>query len=641
MSESHPPLMTGAGLFAPAERHEPLRRNDGAGRSMRRSPSQRPLSDYALIGNTHTAALVASDGAVDWCCLPHFDSGAVFCRLLDPDQGGFMRVGPVGACRTSRRYVRDTAVLETDFDLTGGRVRATDFMHSQRIAESRLGVDDPHCHRLLRRLECVEGRVDIEVVLRPTFDFAREPARLEPTADGARAVASQQQLLLCLTPPQSLEIRGYAALARIDMRAGDRLWVVLSHGNADADDLDLVAQDPDALLDETYRHWGEWARQCSYDGPYRAKVLSSARVLKLLTFAPTGALVAAPTTSLPEVVGGAANWDYRFCWLRDAALVLHALMSIGYHGAAMDFFHWLEGLCDEGSEGVQIMYRLDGGRELPEQTLEHLSGYRGSSPVRIGNGAAGQLQLDVFGHVLDAALVCLKGMYPPVRPELGRMLRRLADQAAARWREPDRGIWESRGSPRHFLSSKLMCWVALDRALQLVEVAGLEGDADRWRQERDAIREAILERGYDANVGAFTQALGSKALDASVLLMPLVGFLPASDKRMRSTVDCIRDRLTANGLVYRYLPEDGIAETEGTFAICSYWMVDNLALQGRTDEARALFEQIGAFASDLGLLSEEIDPASGELLGNYPQGFTHLALIRSALAIARAERHAG
>jgi alpha,alpha-trehalase len=608
---------------------------------MQAPTAYRPISDYALIGNTHSAALVGTDGSIDWCCLPHFDSGAVFCRLLDAGKGGFLRIAPVGGYRTSRRYSDGTAVVETDFDTVDGRVRLIDFMHTQRIAHSRLGVEDPHCHRLLRCVEGLSGRVEVEVVFRPTFDFARRPARLELTPTGVFAQADHEHLLLRAGSGVSFQLRGDAAVARVRLMPGERVWIVLAYGDAHTGDAALQGADPELLLAQTCRHWREWEGMCTYEGPFLPQVRLSARVLKMLTFGPTGALVAAPTSSLPERVGGERNWDYRFCWLRDAALVLHALMSIGLHEAAADFFHWLDGLCEGECDHLQIMYRLDGGARLPEQELHHLSGYRGSAPVRIGNAAAGQKQLDVYGHVLDSALVWLNGTNAPIRRGLRLVLRHLADQAAARWREPDHGLWEVRGKARHFLSSKLMCWTALDRAVRLATAGKLDGDARRWRAERDAVRDAIFDHGWDSKIGAFTQVLGAPDLDASALMMPLVGFLPASDERMRSTVAAIRERLTAHGLVYRYLNDDGVAGGEATFAFCSYWLVDNLALQGRLDEACELFAHVNSFASDLGLLSEQIDPASRELLGNYPQGFTHLGLIHSALTIERTRQRLG
>ncbi|QFZ81953.1 glycoside hydrolase family 15 protein [Variovorax paradoxus] len=597
-----------------------------------------PISDYALIGNTHSAALIGRDGAIDWCCLPQFDSPAVFCRLLDAQLGGYFKLAPAGAHRSTRRYAANGAALETEFSTAGGAVRVTDFMHSERLATSRIGIDKAHCHRLLRCIDGLGGDVELEVALRPTFDFARQAAHWNQSALGWHVTGGGQHLLLESMPVIECRLRGDIAQARLSVRTGERAWLIVSQVDAMTLQAPPPAGDPEVLLEETRRHWAEWDRLYTYEGPYQAQVRISARVLKLLTFGPTGALVAAPTASLPELVGGARNWDYRFCWLRDSALVLRALMAVGYHEAAMDFFRWLEELCQGECDAIQIMYRIDGGRDLPEQELEHLEGYRGSQPVRIGNAAAQQKQLDAYGHVLDAVLVCHEGMRMSLSSGLRHVLARLADEAAAHWREPDQGFWESRGPPQHFVSSKLMCWVALDRAVRLAATAALEGNVDGWRAERDAVRQAILEHGYDARAQAFTQAFGSAELDASALLIPLVGFLPAGDERMANTVESIRHRLMNHGLVYRYGGNDGVAGGEAALAMCSFWMVDNLALQARVDEACMLFEHIVSFSSDLGLLSEEIDPLTGQLLGNYPQGFTHLALIESALAIGAAQR---
>lgn len=601
----------------------------------------RPISDYAVIGNTHSAALIGRDGSIDWCCLPHFDSPAIFCRLLDARQGGYFKVGPAGAHRMSRRYAAHGAALETEFSTAGGAIRVTDFMHSERLASTRLGIDKAHCHRVLRCVDGVDGEVELEVAFRPSFEFAQQAATWRRSAGGWHVSGGKQHLLLQSMPGLEWHLRDDLAHARLLVRAGDRAWIIASHIDAAALKAPPPAGDPEALLEETRRHWEEWDRLYTYDGAYEAQVRISARVLKLLTFGPTGALIAAPTTSLPERMGGVRNWDYRFCWLRDSALVLRALMSVGYHEAAMDFFRWLEGLCQEKCEPLQIVYRIDGNRQLPERELKHLEGYRGCVPVRIGNAAAQQKQLDAYGHVLDAVLECHEGMRMSLSPGLRRVLAKLADEAATHWREPDQGLWESRGTPRHFVSSKLMCWVALDRAARLAAHAGLEGDADRWRAECEAVRRAILERGYNADAEAFTQAFDSAELDASALLIPLVGFLPADDQRMIKTVQSVRDRLMSRGLVYRYASSDGVAGGEAAFAMCSFWMVDNLALQGRVDEACELFERVISFSSDLGLLSEEIDPVTRELLGNYPQGFTHLALIESALRISAARRRQG
>ena len=596
----------------------------------------RPIADYALIGNTHTAALVSSEGSIDWCCLPHFDSPAVFLRLLDAERGGFWHIRPTGVFRSRREYVGESAILATTFTTTRGVVRLVDHMHAQDIIRSRIGVDIVHCHRIMRLVEGVEGDVELDVRLRPTFDYARASTdvRIDPGVaiahggDGGLLLQSPEGAAMSRTPDGALA-------TTIRVRRGERAWFVLtsfpSHGPVPA------TADPEMLLRETEDHWRRWSSQCTYAGPYHSLVRTSARVLKLLTFGPTGALVAAPTTSIPEDIGGVRNWDYRYAWLRDSALILRALAALGYHEAAIDFFHWLERTTAREQESLQIMYALSGGRDLPEYALPLLDGYRGSRPVRVGNAASAQVQLDVYGYVLDAAWVCAREL-GPIRPALWSVLRRLADQAAARWREPDQGIWEVRAEPRHFLSSKLMCWVALDRAIRLASAGtGLACDRDCWRAERDAIRRAILDAGFDARLGAFTQALGSSTLDASALMMPLVGFLPATDPRMRSTIAAVSDRLSHDGLVYRYVAGDGVAGGEAAFALCTFWLVENFALLGQVERARALFERVTSYANDLGLMSEEIAP-TGELLGNYPQGFTHLGLIHAALRIAAATR---
>jgi GH15 family glucan-1,4-alpha-glucosidase len=595
----------------------------------------RPIGDYAIIGNTFTAALVAPDGSIDWCCLPHFDSGAVFCRLLDARKGGSFGLGPVGPFNWRRRYLDGTAVLATEFEAASGRVRLTDCMPSPSLVLATDQDQTAACRTVLRRLEGLEGTVEIELRLHPTIDFARERAFVEPTDDGWRLDTLRESLHLIVRPPLPLRQEGDQVIGRFEVRAGQVFWIVLTHAERGGEA--VVAADPAALLDQTMRHWRDWESACDYRGPYEAEVRTSARVLKLLTFAPTGGIVAAATTSLPELIGGSRNWDYRFCWLRDSALVLHSLLSIGHATAADHFFSWLVRTW-QGSSRLQILYRLGGGERTPEATLDHLEGYRGSRPVRVGNAAADQVQLDVYGHLLDSASVYLRGRDGQTAPGLQRALAFLADEAARRWREPDQGLWEVRGPPAHHLSSRLLCWVALDRALGLAAAGRLDGDLERWRTEREAIRREIDERGYNARVGAFTQCLGGEGLDASALLLPILGFLPAGDRRMVSTVERIREGLGRDGLIQRYRTDDGLPGREGSFSICSLWMADNLALQGRTDEAGAQLERVLSFANDVGLMSEEIDPANGQLLGNYPQGYTHLALIRSALTLSRAHQ---
>lgn len=587
----------------------------------------RAISDYALIGDSHTAALVSSDGCIDWCCWPHLDSPAVFCALLDARRGGWFRVAPVATHTASRSYVDETNVLATTFHTGSGTVRLTDFMPAER-RDGQRGEDIEESHRILRLVEGLHGDVELDVSFHPTFDYARGPTTLSINEGGV--LASSRDLSLQLDAAMRFApAEGGGVCGRLRVRSGDRTWLSLHDERSTRDN-------PEDALRATLSYWREWTSRCTYRGPYESHVRRSALVLKLLTFEPTGALVAAPTTSLPEEIGGVRNWDYRFAWLRDSALVLYALQSIGYHEEAIDFFQWLEAVCLSCQDTIQIMYRLDGSRELPEYILAHLEGYRGSHPVRIGNAAADQTQLDIYGEVLDAAHLCFLSRDLPM-PQLGSMLALLADRAAARWQEPDAGIWEVRSGPQHFLYSKLLCWVALDRAVQLAERNHISGDVTHWRQTRDEIRHVILTRGYNEQVRAFTQALDRPELDASALVIPLIGFLPPTDARVRSTVRAIQQQLSANGLIYRYVATDGVAGGEATFALCSFWMVDNLALSGELSEARKLFDRVVSYANDVGLLSEEIDPATGELLGNFPQGFTHLGLIRSALSIAKAE----
>lgn len=593
-----------------------------------------PIGDYGLIGDTRSAALVGRDGSIDWCCWPDFDSPAIFCRLLDARKGGSFRVGFANGSTATRAYVAETNVLLSTFTSDRGAARVTDFMPLP--GEERLSGVDVGSRRLLRRVEGVEGEMELTVRFHPTFDYAREAGELAVTPTGAVARAAGATLTLTCAAPLSLDADG-ALVGRMRVRAGERQWVNLCFECADRCASVPGADEAEAQLSATVEGWRRWYRQCTYEGPYHPLVRRSALALKLLTFAPTGAVVAAPTTSLPEEIGGVRNWDYRYTWLRDSAMTLYSLTAIGYHREAVAFFDWLERLCLGCRGAPQILYTVRGKADVPERALDHLEGYRGSSPVRIGNAAASQVQLDVFGEVLDAAYFCFERLPRELDRGLGRTLAFFADQAAERWREPDYGIWEVRGDPRQFLYSKLLCWVALDRAVELAEKGQLRGRVRRWRQVREEIRTAILNEGYDGEAGAFTQVLGEPALDASALAIPLVGFLPSTDPRVQSTVQAIQERLSADRLVYRYLGDDGLPGGEATFALCSFWLVEALALGGRIDEARELFERVCGYANDLGLMAEEIAPASGELLGNFPQGFTHLALIRSALSIAKAE----
>jgi len=597
----------------------------------RQEPQDLPIADYGLIGDTRTAALVGSNGSIDWWCVPDFDGPAVFCRLLDARQGGFFCIRPVRDYRAERAYIPDTGVLTNTFTTDDGRVRVTDLMPLTDFNRTSGDAgESAGAGQIVRRVDGVAGNVELDIAFRPTFDYARaRDVVLDPTPQGAIARRGGESLLLAA--PVAFSRSGPGELrARLRLTDGERAFFVLRHHQQGPDvppGVETAAFDK--AHERTIETWRAWAGACIYEGPYRGWVRRSALTLKLLTPASTGAVLPAPTTSLPEEIGGCRNWDYRFTWLRDSALILYALQSVGYHHEAQRFWDWLTGLCIECRQDLRVLHTIRGRSPPPESALDHLSGYRNSQPVRIGNAAADQRQTDIYGEVLDAAHYCIERMGKP-RAEFLSLLDDFARQAAHRWREPDRGIWEIRGAPRHFLHSKLLCWVALDRARKL----GRDREG-HFARECGEIRRAILRDGYDAQLGAFTQALGSSILDASALLIPMVGFLPATDPRVRSTVQRIRERLTTEGLVYRYLNEDGLTGSEATFALCSAWLVDNLALAGQVDEACALFEQLTGYANDLGLLSEEIDPTTRELLGNFPQGYTHLALIRSALQINR------
>lgn len=597
-----------------------------------------PLRDYAIIGDAHTAALVARDGSIDWCCWPHFDSPAIFCRLLDAHRGGFFRVGPVSGNYTcSRSYYGQTNVLQTTFDTGDGRVCLTDLMPVTQLDRDRKGEDIGSSYEILRLLEGLAGVVECEIVFRPTFDFARAHSAITLCEKGAVASTNSESVVLYCPTPLRIESDG-SAVGRFRLAEGERLSISLTyHSNGRQKSLQPQIGNSAARLRRTLAYWKEWAEISTYEGPYSDLVHRSALVLKLLTFEPTGALVAAPTTSLPEDIGGLRNWDYRFTWLRDSALTIYALQLLGYRQEATDFFNWMDRLRITAHGNMQIMYSVRGESDLSEHTLDHLEGYRQSRPVRVGNSAFQQKQIDVYGQVLDAVHLYYEQVRRSVKEDWWDEVCFMADRAATHWREPDHGIWEVRVGKQHFFYSKLMCWVALDRALKLTSPAGHQLAKRLWIEARDELRTALLNEGYNSQVGAFTQVLGGTELDASALVIPFTGFLSADDPRVSSTIRAIQNQLSSHGMIYRYLTRDGLPGHEGTFAMCTFWLADSLALSGRVEEAREIFENVVSCANDVGLLSEEINPENGELLGNYPQGFTHLALIRTALHIAKAE----
>jgi GH15 family glucan-1,4-alpha-glucosidase len=592
-----------------------------------REPRYRPIESYGLIGDLRTAALVGRDGSIDWFCPGRFDGPSLFAAILDADAGGSFRIAPAVPSSSKQMYLPDTAALLTRFFTGSGVAEVTDFMP--------IGLEP--C-ALVRRVFVVRGRVEFRMSCRPAFGYGRLDHRVDlPRPEVARFAApdgSGTELVSSL--PMSAE--GPAAAARFVLAAGEGAWFVLQPGGGGERWSDEgVAR----CLEETHAHWRRWVARMRYDGRWREQVQRSAVTLKLCTYAPTGAMVAAPTTSLPETLGGQRNWDYRFAWLRDSAFTAFAFQRLGFWDEAIAFNDWIEERCretDPSDPELQIVYGIDGSSDLTEMELPHLEGYRGSRPVRVGNGAHDQLQLDVYGEVMDA--VYLSNKQEPISWELWSNLRRLLDWLADNWQQPDEGIWEVRGGRRDFVYSRLMCWVAFERAMRMQSQRGLPGDTVKWRTQRDAIYEEIMSRGWSPEKRAFVQYYGGDVLDASNLLMPLVKFIGPRDPRMLSTLDAIHEELVSDSLVYRYHPtraaDDGLGGSEeGSFSLCSFWLVECLTRAGRLDQARLVFEKMLTYSSNLGLFAEQVGD-TGELLGNYPQAFTHLGLISAAWDLNKA-----
>ena len=600
--------------------------------------ASQPVADYGLIADCNSAALVALDGSIDWLCIPRYDSESVFGRLLDPDAGHWS-IRPAGEFRSERRYIPGTLVVETTFTTETGAVRLSDalvFADGQRGHD--LGYDAPH--ELLRSVEGIAGEVELvlELAPRPEYGLVRPLFRKE--GDGGRTFGGPNRITVSAGVP--IEIEDVTMRATFSVSEGARIGFGLRWSPTDARE-PLRPTAPDGVREriaDTVEAWQSWeADHDIYDGPHKELVRLSARVLKGLTYRPTGAIVAAPTTSLPETVGGERNWDYRYSWIRDASLTIEALYIGSCSDEAGEFISFMTSSAGGGAS-LQIMYGIGGEHDLSERELPHLRGWRDSQPVRVGNGAWGQTQLDVYGELLNS-LYLYREQLGELHPEIQAFVAYLADMAAERWPEMDAGMWEMRGEPRHHLSSKVLCWVALDRAVKLAPALGSYAKADAWTAARDAVREAILERGWSEERQAYAQSFGSDELDAAQLLMPIVGFLPATDDRMRSTIEAIARDLTEGGLVLRYRNEeglnaDGLTGEEGTFVICSFWLVSCLAQAGEIERAERLFEQLAGYANGLGLLAEEIDTANGEQLGNFPQAFSHIGLITAAYEIDKA-----
>jgi GH15 family glucan-1,4-alpha-glucosidase len=587
-----------------------------------------PIEDYALLGDTYTAALVGRDGSVDWLCLPRFDSDACFAALLGGPEHGRWLLAPVGEHRPARRSYRgDSLVLETEFTTPEGVVRVVDCMP---VGGER--VD------LVRRVEGVSGRVPVRTELMLRFGFGHTEPWIR--RDGGRLLAVAGPNTVVLDGPVSLEAVAAGTVAcQFEVAAGQAVDFQLSWSELGKPPAPVI--DVPAAIEETQRWWQGWADRCRHEGPYRGAVVRSLLTLKALTYAPTGGIVAAPTSSLPEELGGVRNWDYRFCWIRDATFTLLALLDAGYTDEAVAWREWLLRAVAGRPEQMQIMYGVRGERRLTEVELEWLPGYEGSAPVRIGNAAAGQFQLDVYGELMDALHHARAHGIEP-NQDAWRVQRELMDFLESHWRDPDEGIWEIRGPRRHFTHSKVMAWVAADRAIQAVSRFGLDGSVDRWRRLRAEIFDEVCSEGYDAERGTFTQYYGSSTLDASLLLLPAVGFLPADDPRVVGTVAAIERELCEEGFVQRYSQTpasahvDGLPPGEGAFLTCTFWLADAHALAGNTDRARQVFEQVVGLSNDVGLLAEEYDVARRRMVGNFPQALSHLQLVDTANNLAGA-----
>ena len=581
------------------------------------------IEDYALIGDCTTAALVGRNGSIDWLCWPRFDSGACFAALLGNEGHGRFLLAPKSQGSATRRYRDNTLVLETLFDTPDGQVAVIDFM----VPESRNSC-------VVRVVRGRRGTVPMRMELALRFDYGASVPWVTKRhgGNGIVAVAGPEMVVL----RTNVELHGEAmqTVADFTVSEGQSIGFVLTHS---ASHLPVpLSIDADDALYRTEQFWTAWCDRMSYDGHWAPAVRRSLLTLKCLTFAPTGGIVAAPTTSLPEALKGPRNWDYRFCWLRDATITLFAFMSTGYYEEAAAWAEWLHRSIAGSPDQVQIMYGIAGERRLDEFTVGFLPGYQGAAPVRVGNAAASQLQLDVFGEVMDA-LHQARGAKMLTNTETWSLQRALLDHLGAVWQEPDEGLWETRGGRRHFTFSKAMAWAAFDRGVRDAEAFGLEAPLDRWREPRDAIHAAVCRDGYSEKLGSFTQSFGSEALDASLLLMPSLGFLPHGDPRIRGTVAAIERDLLVDGFVLRYRTEDGkdgLPGGEGAFLACSFWLAAAMHLQGRTAEARALFERLLGLCNDVGLLSEEYDPKAGRFTGNFPQAFSHVALITTALTLS-------
>ena len=598
------------------------------------STKYKPIEDYGVIGDLHTAVLVGKDGSIDWCCMPHFDSPSIFAAILDSKKGGFFKIAPVHPAVQKQMYLPETCILVTRFLDPDGVAEVVDYMPIVRGRSELVDV-----HQIVRQVRVVRGSVHLKLECFPSFDYARAKHTLKLQQHGAIFSSNKEQVGL-LSPVKLYRV-GPGVEAEFLMHMGDTYTFVLRHTELRSKNPPIdPAFNGEQAFQETVQFWRQWLSSCSYQGRWREMVHRSALTLKLLTFAPTGAIVAAPTTSIPEEIGGVRNWDYRYTWIRDAAFTVYGFIRLGLTREAEHFMKWIEARAhEEASDGsLQIMYGINGEHDLPELELKHLEGYRNSSPVRVGNGAFRQKQLDIYGELMDS--VYLSNKYgKPISYDFWQHLTRLLDYVCSHWQEKDEGIWEIRGGRHHFVYSKLMCWVALDRGIRLAARRSFPGGRGRWLRSRDAIYEEIMTKGWNEQKKSFVQHYDTDALDASNLMMPLTFFASPTDPRMESTLNATLKTLVSDSLVYRYQigegASDGLAGEEGTFSMCTFWLVEALTRAGRLDEARLMFEKMLTYANHLGLYSEEIGPR-GEALGNFPQAFTHLGLISAAFNLDRA-----
>jgi GH15 family glucan-1,4-alpha-glucosidase len=598
------------------------------------------IEDYALIGDTHSAGLVSVDGSIDWLCLPRFDSGSVFAALLDERIGGRWRIAPREDFSTSRAYRKHSMVLETKFDSRSGSAVLIDCLPLEERSDPEIPRQVfPH-EVIVRIVRGLSGRITLTMLYEPRFDYGYVVPWMRREGDAVEAIGGPDALVLRADVP--LDIDGASATASFEVTAGMSVAFVAAYRPSYSRLETPIGTDRcEHLVEVTNRYWREWTERCVYEGPWREQLVRSLLTLKALTYSPTGGIVAAATTSLPESLGGVRNWDYRYCWLRDATYTLDVLLDQGYTAEAEEWRAWLLRAVAGDPKDLQIMYGVCGERRLGEQQLPWLTGYEASKPVRVGNDAHRQFQLDVYGEVMDSFHSARRAGLQTTDADWA-LERNIVEFVCERWRDPDEGIWEVRSGREHFVHSKVMAWVAVDRGIAAIERWQRRGPLDRWKGVRDEIRAEVLDKGYDSERGTFVRAYGSTELDANLLMLPLVGFLPATDPRMRRTIDAISEELQVDGLVFRYRSTetaDGLPPGEGVFLMCTFWLAKCHMLLGRLDEARASFERVLSLCNDVGLLSEQYDTRARRLLGNYPQAFSHTGLITTATAHRRAVRH--